>query len=222
MSETQAPTPAEPVAESGPAPGASEEATPAPPPEPPDGTGSATPEADSPDPEAAPPVDPDTMRHRVQDMLTQIVWPIQVDSFGAMSFTFGSTRVYVRVQPFNETSIVNVYAITNVGLTASPELYEYVARNADDWSFGHVGLRAGDDGQEVVFRYSLLGDFVSAGSLKHAVAAVAQAADQIDDDVVKRFGGHRARDVEVQTPPPPIASGDGTEPGAEEPEPGYL
>jgi Putative bacterial sensory transduction regulator len=224
MSDTEASTPAEPVSQGGPAPAASEEATSAPPPAAPDGTAPAAPAADSAEPEVAPPVDPETMRHRVQDMLTKIVRPIQVDSFGAMSFTSGSTRVYVRVQPFNETSIVNVSAITNVGLTASPELYEYVATHADDWSFGHVGIRDGDGGMEVVFRYSLLGDFVSAGSLEHAVGAVAQAADQIDDDVAKRFGGHRARDIEVQTPPPPIDAGDGvgTTAGTEEPEPGYL
>jgi hypothetical protein len=129
-------------------------------------------------------------RDRVASMLAKFVGRVELSADGDLSFPYESTRVFVGVRPWAENSaVVSVFAVTNVDLTPSPELYEFVALHTGDWVFGHLGLSVEDGKALVYFSHALLGDFLDEEELQTAVGAVAIAADEIDDKVKTQFGG---------------------------------
>ena len=129
-------------------------------------------------------------RDQVASMLANLVGRVELSPGGAMSFPYESTRVFVEVRSWREgSSLVNVFAITNVELTPSPELYEFVALHSDDWVFGHLAMAVEGGSAYLHFTHSLLGDFLDEPELQAAVGAVAIAADEIDDKVKAQFGG---------------------------------
>jgi FHIPEP family/Putative bacterial sensory transduction regulator len=129
-------------------------------------------------------------RDRVASMLAQIVGPVQVDQDGDLTFPFESTRVYVSVRPFGEaSSVVSVFAITNVGLTPSDALAKFVATHGSDWLFGHLAMAEHEGMARLIFNHTLLGDYLDREELEVAVAAVATTADRLDDEIKEQFGG---------------------------------
>jgi hypothetical protein len=144
-----------------------------------------------------PPDTEDSLRDRVQDLLVRFVGQIQVDDRGGLSFPHGSTRIFARVSPFNDTFVVTVYALTNVDVPRTRELLEHIALNADRWVFGHLGLEETPTGMTVLFRRTVPASPLDEEQVRHAVGAVASAADQIDEDIASRFGGKRVREIEA-------------------------
>jgi hypothetical protein len=138
-------------------------------------------------------------RDGVASMLAGIVGRVELDADGDLSFPHESTRIHVGVRAFGEGShVVNVYAITNVDVALSPELYRYVATHGSDWVFGHLALIEGEDGKGLlIFRETLLADYLDAGELQTAVVMVAITADQVDDQIKEQFGGRLATDAAV-------------------------
>ena len=47
----------------------------------------------------------------------------------------------------------------------------------------------GDEGITVTFSHNLLGDYLDAEELMYAVGGVASSADELDDELVAKFGG---------------------------------
>jgi hypothetical protein len=137
------------------------------------------------------------IRSKVQRILVD--WLGRIEMVGAQTFSFPyqSTRGFIDVfqQEGSERIIVRIWAFVTNKTPASPALYEYLATNADSYVFGHLGCHKRDDGSlDVVFRHSLLGDFLDPEELKLAVGAVVGTADSLDDEVKERFGGTRFAD----------------------------
>ena len=129
-------------------------------------------------------------RDRVATLVANLVGRVELSPSGELSFPYETTRIFVGVRPWGEgSSVVFVYAVTNVDLTPSPELYEYVALHTDSWIFGHLGMSVEDDKAVIVFSHSLLGDRIDEETLQTAVAAVAVTANEIDEQIKERFGG---------------------------------
>lgn len=142
------------------------------------------------------PANTPAVRDRVQRMLARLLGGVQVGADGEFSFPFETTRVFVRVDPWQDQwTVVSVYAITNLGVPPSPELYKFLATE-DRWWFGHVSAAEEEDGTLLVtFRHTLLGDFLDPEELRIAVGTVAVTADEIDDEIRNRFGGQRVADL---------------------------
>ena len=135
-------------------------------------------------------------RDRIASMLANMVGRVELGAGGELSFPYESTRVFVQVRPWAETStVVNVFAITNVDLTPSPELFEFVAMRTGDWVFGHLGMSIEDGKATLYFNHNLLGDFLDEEELRTAVAAVALSSDDIDDKIKAEFGGQLATEA---------------------------
>jgi T3SS (YopN, CesT) and YbjN peptide-binding chaperone 1 len=129
-------------------------------------------------------------RDRVARLLAEMVGTLQLESDGTLSFVYESTMVRVTVSSFLEqSSVVNILAVTNADLDPTPELFRYVATHADDWVFGHLGAWENEGKVFIVLRHSLLGDYLDPEELQAAVAAVATTADTLDDEVKAKFGG---------------------------------
>lgn len=131
-----------------------------------------------------------TLRERVQAMLLETAERVEVDRDGDFSVNVDSSRVFVRILEMEPAPVISVWSVTNVDLRATPELFAYVATNADRWLFGHLGARTDEDGSVyVAFSHRLFGEFLHDDELLATVQVVGATAAQIADDVRQRFGG---------------------------------
>lgn len=131
------------------------------------------------------------VKERVQQYLTDFIGAVEVDSDGDFTFPYGSTRVYVSVSDWLENrTAVRVYCFTNFNVPISRKLERYVATQA--YKFGAPRLRYNDDGTaSVIFEYTVLGDHLDPDELRNAVTAVSVIGDELDDEIMDRFGGER-------------------------------
>lgn len=128
-------------------------------------------------------------KDKVQRLLTDLLNNVQIDKEGRFNFRHGSTQVFVRVREWQEGTVVDVFAPTNFDIPATPELFRYVATNADAYVFGRLGATEHDKGVNIAFSHTLLGDTLDPDELKLAVFAVAGTAEKIDDEIRAKFGG---------------------------------
>ena len=136
---------------------------------------------------------------KVQQYLIDQVGTIELMADGRMAFDSGSTRLFVRVNQREEAGYT--YAIVTAPITievpTSPELFKWVALNTDQYLFGHIGCSVESDDAAtatIVFTHTLLVDYLDAEELRRAVSAVVSTADDLDDEVVAKFGGKRYTD----------------------------
>jgi hypothetical protein len=109
---------------------------------------------------------------------------------GSCSLRYGSAVVHVTVGVFDEDqAVVKVTAACVTGAKLSPELFEHVATYHSE--VGHLRLVEEEDGTATInFCHSLLGEFLNPAELRMTVVAVAFTADELDDGLAERFGGH--------------------------------
>jgi len=146
----------------------------------------------------APPnaLDPASVQPVVQRMLATFLGTIQVDGEGTMTFAYESTRVFVEVRPWEDASVVSVWAPVAYEVPNGPTLYEWIAKQSDRWAFGHVGLAEFPTTATVMFRRTFPAEFLTEEHLRHTVGIVATTADGLDDEIVHTLGGKRAKDAE--------------------------
>lgn len=120
---------------------------------------------------------------------------ISITERGGYSFRFESTQVFVDFEQRGEGdrafTVVHVTAPFLQGARLSPELFEWVARSADSWLFGHLSMIIDDDeGRAIVaLTHTLLGDHLDPPEFHRALLNVAITANEIDDELAVRFGG---------------------------------
>lgn len=131
----------------------------------------------------------DETKLKVQAHLTKLGSPT-LDSDGDLSLRHGSTQVFVRVLPFGDDhSIVTVFAPVLLNVPLTPELFEYVATEGG-YRFGSLIVVRKDDGLgRVQMSHTLLGTFLDPDELIVAVSLLANTANDLDDEMQKRFGG---------------------------------
>jgi len=77
----------------------------------------------------------------------------------------------------------------------SPALFEYVATEGQNYYFGGLHYVPGIEGGMLLFKETLLGDYLDEEELMNAVVAVVGTANRIDNDFVARFGGETFHDT---------------------------
>lgn len=142
-------------------------------------------------------VGPDEMERVLVDTFGEI----EASKDGAYTFPYDSTRVFI--QPFvkGELPVANVYAVTNVDVPPSGDLFEFIARNVDAFLFGHLGAVRRGNVVDIVLSHRLLVDALTPRELQLVVTAVAATANHADDLIQQRFGGRRYRDLAEGAPP---------------------
>ena len=102
-----------------------------------------------------------------------------------------SARVFISVHPFGgDKTTVKIVAPIVHDIPASPEVYKYAATEGS-YKFGHLSCSEKDGKVSIYFVHTLLGDFLDPEELKMATFLLARSADEVDDELVKKFGGHR-------------------------------
>ncbi len=130
------------------------------------------------------------VRDKVERILRDWLGGAEIDRDGRFTVRHESARVFIEVGELGtDTTYVSVHAPTNFEIKPSNEFFRYIATHADDYVFGHLSVYEGDDGAMVMFRHSILGDFMDADELKATVGAVVSTANEIDDQIKKQFGG---------------------------------
>jgi hypothetical protein len=90
-------------------------------------------------------------------------------------------------------AVVRVFAITNVGVSVTPELGLLLARLNFGLMFGRFALDA--EHRAIWFDETLLGDPFSDEELRFTIQVVATTADQWDDRLKQMFGGATYQEV---------------------------
>jgi len=108
----------------------------------------------------------------------------------------GSTKAVVEVDGLGPHTLVLVAAPVILHVTPTPELYEFVARQGDRPGLAMMVVVDSDvAGQvNVLMAHHIYGNCLDRSELLTSVANVAGQADDADEELVRRFGGHRFAD----------------------------
>ena len=112
---------------------------------------------------------------------------------GTISVRQGSADVWVTVWVGEDgDAYISLAAIVAYQPKLSPALFEMLVRENNDQMFGHFCV---DNDGDVALKYTFSAD-AGREAFKFALLSVALEADEIDDDIVSRWGGRRSADYE--------------------------
>ncbi len=135
------------------------------------------------------------LRGHVGALLTDFIGhrPEQ-DTDGDFIYATDHVRVVVapRVVP-GAFAVVRIIAITNAGITVSPELGLFLARLNFGLVFGRFALDA--QHEAIWFDESLLGEQLTAEQLQFTITTVARTAGEWAGRLQQMFGGHTQSDI---------------------------
>lgn len=103
----------------------------------------------------------------------------------------GSALAFVRVAPWADSAVVVARSYVARGVTADADLYKHLLTMNDQVVFGAFAL---DSDGDVVFQQTVVGPTIDEDELKSTVLAVLATADDVDEDIVARWGGKRGMD----------------------------
>lgn len=104
----------------------------------------------------------------------------------------GSSWTYVNVYPWSdENAVIQCFAWVITGAEMTADLMQYLLQQNDNMRFGAFGI---DEENDIFFKHSIAGTTADKSELKAAIMAVAYTADDYDDKISSRWGGHRATD----------------------------
>ena len=113
----------------------------------------------------------------------------------------GPCRAVIAVEPWgDERAAVSVHAVTNWGVDPSPELFRYVATQAETdvpLVFGALRAVERDDGKcNVAVSYALLGNTLDPEELTNAVTSVLTAATNLEAEILGDHCHRRSASVD--------------------------
>ena len=113
---------------------------------------------------------------------------------GAIWVPYMSTTCNITVNKLgNDKTVVMLSAVVLRDVKVTSKLKEYVGSRSADFIFGNLALLH-DQGQKegiLLFRHSILGDVLDEEELLNSLAMVVSTADNLDEELQKKFGGKR-------------------------------
>lgn len=134
------------------------------------------------------------LHEKVTRYVDDLIGRHEVNEWDEIHFRWGSVHVFLKCRTYGEEdTLVTINVPLLYGVTPTPELFRHVALHADGWYFGHLSVSQpeGEDRVKLWLSHALLGDYLDVEELKAAVAAVANTADGLDDELRASFGGQR-------------------------------
>ena len=130
------------------------------------------------------------LRFKIEACLEELDTPFAVDGEGDVLIE-RPTRdalVWLRPVPWSRgRTLVQVWAVTNEGMTVDGELTRYLVDTNAGLGFG--GFRLDLHGPQTIVGSSLLGETLSSGALGNVVECVSETAEEHGPEIVDRFGG---------------------------------
>jgi hypothetical protein len=136
-----------------------------------------------------------SIKNNVRRLLIAEYGSVSEDEDGSYFIRNGSAVVYVDIMDWDHNGqnvgLIRVWSVCVKGLKEinkdlAVELTTDLSRVFGSWKF----LRGGDGTYGLVFQTHLIGATVDAPELINAVTLVAIVADEQDDKIVRKYGGH--------------------------------
>ncbi len=109
------------------------------------------------------------------------------------AIAMGSALAQVAVLPWrDDESVVSVRAYVVTGAELKPELLKFLLEKNNEMRFGGFGL---DSDGDIFFTHSVVASTCEKNELRNSVMAVVSTADELDDEIMARWGGRRALDM---------------------------
>jgi hypothetical protein len=136
-------------------------------------------------------------RDRIAALAAEAGIPLERDPNGDFFVHMESTTAFVQVSADGGgRPVLDVWAPTVVDVAITPDLLRFVAETS--FMFGRLVIepteQSGPGIGQVVLSHTMLGAPLTPDVLLQVVGAIANSADQLDDDLVARFGGRRSSD----------------------------
>ena len=146
------------------------------------------------------------LRQVIEKKLQEMVDRYYVDPRGSYVFGLDSARVFVVPAWLkNEATVVRVFAITNLDVEVTSELTSFLLARNLDFVLGSFALD--EDRGAIWFNHNLIGEFLAPEELEATLAAVAETANQMDDEIKGQFGGRLYSEGPEAKISPPEAPG---------------
>ncbi|HLG16917.1 MAG TPA: hypothetical protein VJH03_20795 [Blastocatellia bacterium] len=132
---------------------------------------------------------------KTRDHLYTLFGEVNVKALGdTFVMQEGSTFVYARVFPIGDKRAgVEIFSYVVVDLDVTEEMMRFLLTYNLRLILGGFGLSIGEDGKgTVMLTHTILGDSMEREELYASVSAIARVADEIDDQLVAKFGGQTA------------------------------
>jgi hypothetical protein len=151
-------------------------------------------------------------RTRIEGIVTEVLGrPPEQDNDGDYVLPIDDVHVMIAPRATSDGQIViRIFAITNVGVSVTPELGLFLARLNFGLMFGRFALDA--EHRSVWFDETLLGEQFREEELRFAIRMVASTADNWDDRLKQMFDGATYQEVlagQAEEASPPIKPGEG-------------
>ena len=140
------------------------------------------------------------LRPKVHQWLSEMFKGVEQRDSGVLFVPgFGSTALFVSVEDVfrDQHVLVRVDAPILLDVPVTNELLQYMGMKSNDFVFGSFTLLLDSDAARtgiLAFRQTLLGDALDKVELEVATTIVALTADELDDNLQRRFGGQRYYD----------------------------
>lgn len=130
-----------------------------------------------------------TMRAQLEPIIAEITGaPPVIDDDGDYVVVVDHNTVYVAPRAIaGRLPVVRVFAITNAGVTMTPDLGMYLSRLNFSLMFGRFSVDI--DHGSVWLDETLLGEHVTDDELRFTISMVAATAAEWDDKIAAQFGG---------------------------------
>ena len=153
------------------------------------------------------------VKQKVFQYTKEIFSNAELDSDGDVTFEYESTKIWIDVIKMSytdstknrefvakhdlPTTLVRLRAVIVADVPRSPGLFQWVATDSRK-GLGSINVILDDEGTcDLFFMHTLAGDTLDPGELKHAAFIVAVVANQLDDEVQKKFGGKRWPEIKA-------------------------
>lgn len=146
------------------------------------------------------------VRDKVNRFAKEVFNSVNLDDDGDLIIFYESTAVHVVTSAYDDVKkrrehgigvvSVRVQAMILMDVKGTNELFEYIATEGQDWDFGSLKASKNEEGTySISIQETLVGDTLDPVELKTALILIATTADELDEELQKRFGGVRVQDV---------------------------
>ena len=138
------------------------------------------------------------VKEKVRRILTDHFGSVRVNRDGVVFFENESAIGIVEVVDWGDgDTIVKVQSPLLRDVDLTPEVFRWVAVEGQQKWFAHARVSVDADNPRkgaILWEYDILGNALDPEELMHCVGAVMAVANEIDDDLQKRFGGRKGSD----------------------------
>jgi hypothetical protein len=118
---------------------------------------------------------------------------IEQDSSPGFAVRSGSSLMQVYVKAWgDDDATISCLSVVVTGAEITPELTRHLLLQNAKIRFGAFSIDSDDD---ILFDHSIIGSSCSKQELKLILLGMLGIADEVDDEIVSRWGGQRAKDV---------------------------